>query len=65
MCLTALAPTVTVPIAANATPTFAIFVRGVGAVAFDPATARIFVRLTDAAGLVSGLTSVAVQTLPQ
>ncbi len=56
------AASVTVAIAANATPTFAIFATASGAVPFQPATNRIFVRFRDAAGAVHGLTSVAVRT---
>lgn len=41
----------TTSVAANATPTFGIFVRGSGAVPFNPASSRIFVRFKDAEGL--------------
>jgi sugar lactone lactonase YvrE len=49
---------------AGATPTFSIFVAqsGSGTIAFSPATARIFVRFTDADGNLHGSTSVAVET---
>ncbi len=56
------AASVTVDITAGATPTFAIFATASGAVPFDPATNRIFVRFRDAGGAVHGLTSVAVWT---
>lgn len=62
VCTSAAGPTVTTTIAANATPTFAIFVKGNGAVPFDPANNRIFVRFKDAGGIVRGATSVAVRT---
>ena len=38
---------VTVPIAAAATPTFAVFVHSTAAVDFDPASHRVFVRFRD------------------
>ncbi len=62
-CLADPAPSVTVPIAANATPSFAFFVQGSGTVAFDPAVNRAFVRLRDALGNERGSTSVALRTL--
>ena len=49
-------------IAANATPTFAIFVQGTGNVTFDAARNRIFVHFRDAGGAIRGSTSVAVRT---
>jgi hypothetical protein len=52
----------TTTIAANATPTFGIFVQGTGTVPFDPAKNRIFVRFKDDGGTTRGSTSVAVQT---
>ena len=61
-CVSNVGPTVTLPVNARATPTFAVFVGGHGTVPFDPATNRVFVRFTDAAGLVRGATSVAVRT---
>jgi hypothetical protein len=62
-CLAPATPSVTVPIDANATPTFSIFVGASGAVPFDPAFNRIFVRFTDGGGVTRGATSVAVRTL--
>jgi len=59
-CLSPPAPSVTLDIAANATPTFSVFVDSSGAVPFAPATARAFVRFTDAADVVRGATSVAL-----
>jgi hypothetical protein len=62
VCLAAQAPTVNTTIAANAEPTFAIFVTGNGTVADMPGVNRIFVRFTDAGGTLRGETSVAVRT---
>ena len=61
-CISAVGPSVATTIAANATPTFAIFVQGSGTVPFDPADNRIFVRFLDANNITRGSTSVAVQT---
>jgi hypothetical protein len=61
-CISAIGPSVTTQINANATPTFGIFVEGSGAVPFDPATNRIFVRFKDSAAVTRGSTSVAVRT---
>lgn len=61
-CLTAPAPSVQVPVNANETPTFSVFVFGQGTpVGFDPAVNRVFVRFT-AGGATAGATSVAVKT---
>jgi aldose sugar dehydrogenase len=60
-CISAIAPSVTTQINANATPTFGIFVQGNGFVAFDPAANRIFVRFKDGGGVTRGSTSVAVR----
>ena len=49
-------------IAENGTPTFAVFVSASEAIALDPASKRIYVRFRDAAGVVRGATSVAVET---
>ena len=54
---------ITLSIAENATPTFAIFVTGNGdPVAFDPAANRVYVRFRDAGDAVRGATSVAVRS---
>jgi hypothetical protein len=51
-----------VTINAGATPTFSIFATATGAIAFLPATNRIFVQFADTNGVVRGSTSVAVRT---
>jgi uncharacterized protein (TIGR03118 family) len=61
-CVAAPAPAVTTSIAANATPTFGIFVTGSAAVANSPGVNRVFVTFIDSAGLLRGETSVAVRT---
>lgn len=61
-CLADPASEVTTEIAADATPTFGIFVQGSGEVYFDPATNRVFVRFRDASNIVRGATSVAVRS---
>jgi YVTN family beta-propeller protein len=48
--------------AANATPTFSVFLTASGAIPFAPGTSRVFVRFTDANGVSHGSTSVAVDT---
>jgi hypothetical protein len=63
VCLQTPGPTVKTTIAANATPTFGIFVSASAAVPFDPANNRIFVQFTDSTGAVRGETSVAVETM--
>jgi hypothetical protein len=61
-CMSVIGPTVTTQINANATPTFGIFVTGVGSVPFDPANNRVFVRFKDPGGVTRGATSVAART---
>jgi hypothetical protein len=61
-CISAIGPTVTTQINANATPTFGIFLQGNGNVPFDPAVNRIFVRFKDGGNVTRGSTSVAVRT---
>ena len=61
-CLVGPAQNVTVPVNANDTPTFSIFVFGKGSpVTFDPAVNRVFVRFKNG-GATAGATSVAVTT---
>jgi hypothetical protein len=61
-CISAIGPSVTTTINANATPTFGIFVQGSGNVPFDPAGNRIFMRFKDGGSVTRGSTSVAVRT---
>ncbi len=61
-CLAPPSNSVTTQIAANATPTFDLFVTGGGLVRFAPMENRIFVRFLDAGGVTRGSTSVAVRT---
>ena len=53
---------VSITIAQNATPTFAIFVTGSADITPDPAGKRVFVRFKDGGNVTRGSTSVAVQT---
>jgi hypothetical protein len=62
VCITGMASTVLTTIPGGATPTFAVFVTGLGNVPFNPAVNRVFVRFTDAGGGVRGATSVAIRT---
>ena len=55
---------VIVEIAEGATPTFAVFASADETIALDPASSRVFLRLSDASGEVRGATSVAVETTP-
>lgn len=65
-CVSEIAETVTTDVAADATPSFGIFVVGEGTIIpVDPAVNRIFVRFTDEGGAVRGATSVAVRTEQQ
>jgi len=61
-CFASPSATVQSTINSGATPTFAVFAAGSGAIPFAPATSRVFVRFTDTSGAVRGSTSVAVQT---
>jgi len=61
-CISAIGPSVTTTINANATPTFGIFVQATGNVPFDPAGNRIFVRFKDGGNVTRGSTSVAART---
>ena len=65
VCTNPTAPTtdpVSVVIAANATPTFAVFVTGSQNIPLDAAGKRVFVRFRDGGDVTRGSTSVAVQT---
>jgi hypothetical protein len=61
-CLTPPAASVAVSFAANATPTFSIFVAASNTVPFSPGTSRVFARFLDSKGVSHGSTSVAVAT---
>ena len=61
-CLATPTPSVSLTVAAGATPSFSVFVQSTGAIAFAPATARVFLRFRDAAGALRGSTSVAIET---
>ena len=61
-CLGSLAPSVTVTIDSNDTPTFAGFAQGTGNIPFDPALNRIRVEGRDGTGNVVGGTTVAIRT---
>ena len=63
LCLAPITPSVTRTFNPFDTPTFAIFVRGLGFVPFEPGVHRVFVRFRDAGGQVRGATSVAVRTV--
>jgi probable HAF family extracellular repeat protein len=62
MCITPIGPSVSVPIAPAATPTFGIFGTASGTIVTDLAANRIFVVFTDSGGVIRGRTSVAVTT---
>jgi PKD repeat protein len=62
VCASAQGPDVAVQIDPGSTPTFAVFVNARGAVPYDPAANRIFVRFKDAGGVTRGATSVAVKS---
>ena len=61
-CTTPPAASAQINYAANGTQTYSVFATARGAIAFDPATARVFVHFTDIDGNDRGSTSVAVQT---
>jgi hypothetical protein len=61
-CTSPIGGSVTATVAANATPSFAVFVSATGPVAFDPAASRITVQFADSGAAVRGATSVAVET---
>ena len=61
-CISAIGPSVTMRINANARPTFGGFIQGNGTVLFFPTANRIFVRFKDSGNVTRGSTSVAVRT---
>ena len=61
-CISPAAPTVTLTIGTNTTPTFAVFVGSSTAIPFNPAVNRVVVRFRDAGSVTRGATSVAVRT---
>jgi len=63
-CTASAATRVELPVAAGATPTFAVFVANSAAVSFSPATTRVAVNFADSSGVVLGRTSVAVRSTP-
>jgi virginiamycin B lyase len=62
VCMAPPTASVSTMIAADTTPTFAVFVQGNGDVPFLPENNRVFLQFTDASGTVRGSTSVAVRT---
>jgi hypothetical protein len=60
-CMSAPSASVTLDVAAGATPTFSVFITASAAIPLDPANSRIFLRFKDASGVSHGSTSVAVQ----
>jgi hypothetical protein len=62
-CLAPPTPTVTVNYAAGTNRSFAFFAQASGSIPFDPATNRVFARLTQS-GVLRGATSAAVCTTP-
>ena len=62
LCTSAIGPSVTTPIEADATPTFAVFATATGTIPLDPANYRIYIEFTDELGAVRGSSSVAVAT---
>lgn len=61
-CLAPPASSVALTIAANAVPTFSIFVTASASLTAEPAVNRIYVRFLDARGISHGSTSVAIET---
>jgi hypothetical protein len=61
-CLGTPSASVTLNVAGGATPTFSIFLQSNGAIAFNPASSRVFVRFEHADGNLHGSTSVAIES---
>jgi YVTN family beta-propeller protein len=61
-CLASPAATASVNFAAGASPTFSVFVTASGAIPFNPANSRLFVRFKNGGSVSHGSTSVAVMT---
>jgi hypothetical protein len=62
-CLATLGTSVTTQINSGETPTFAVFITGIGFVPFDPANNRAFVVFKGPGGATVGSTSVALRTV--
>jgi hypothetical protein len=62
VCMATPASSVLTTIAAEATPTFAVFATATNKISFLPQTNRVFVQFSDATGAIRGETSVAVET---
>jgi DNA-binding beta-propeller fold protein YncE len=61
-CLAAPAGSVSLSFVGGSAPTFSVFLESSGAVPFDPANSRVFVRFEAATGELHGSTSVAIET---
>ncbi len=61
-CLASPAAQLTITSATGETRTFGVFATATGAIPFDPANSRVFVRFRDSLGVVRGATNFAVRT---
>lgn len=61
-CIGPVAASPGISIGAGQTPTFAVFVKALGPIGFDPGVNRVFVRFKDTTGATRGATSVAIRT---
>jgi hypothetical protein len=61
-CLALPSASVTLVVVAGATPTFSVFAQGNGAIPFDPAVNRVYLRFKDEQDVIRGSTSVAIRT---